>query len=89
VIDHDKLEPHITGPHSPDAARPISEMKQAVKDNGWEQNLSAALIGSCTNSSYEDIGRATHVVKTSSRCWRQDASTVFGVTGLIANQKDN
>jgi aconitate hydratase len=63
VIDLDKLEPHITGPHSPDAARPISEMKQAVKDNGWEQNLSAALIGSCTNSSYEDIGRATHVAK--------------------------
>ena len=63
VIDLDTLEPHVTGPHSPDAARPISEMKQAVKDNGWEPELSAALIGSCTNSSYEDIGRATHVAK--------------------------
>ncbi len=62
-IDLETLEPHITGPHSPDAARPISEMKQAVKDNGWVQDLSAALIGSCTNSSYEDIGRATHVAK--------------------------
>ncbi|MEO0335823.1 MAG: aconitase family protein, partial [Pseudomonadota bacterium] len=63
VIDLDTLEPHVTGPHSPDAARPISEMKQAVVDNGWERELSAALIGSCTNSSYEDIGRATHVAK--------------------------
>lgn len=63
VIDLDTLEPHITGPHSPDAARPISEMKKAVKDNNWVQDLSAALIGSCTNSSYEDIGRATHVAK--------------------------
>lgn len=62
-IDLSTLEPHITGPHSPDAARPISEMKAAVKENGWTQQLSAALIGSCTNSSYEDIGRATHVAK--------------------------
>ncbi|MCB0407762.1 MAG: aconitate hydratase [Bdellovibrionales bacterium] len=62
-IDLNTLEPQITGPHSPDAARSISEMKAAVKQNGWTQELSAALIGSCTNSSYEDIGRATHVAK--------------------------
>lgn len=62
-IDLDKLEPMVTGPHSPDAARPLSEMKKAVQENGWEPSLSAALIGSCTNSSYEDIGRATHVAK--------------------------
>lgn len=62
-IDLSTLEPQITGPHSPDAARPLSAMKAAVKENSWEQSVSAALIGSCTNSSYEDIGRATHVAK--------------------------
>ncbi len=62
-IDLSTLEPHIVGPHSPDAARPLSAMKAAAKENGWPTDLSAALIGSCTNSSYEDIGRATHVAK--------------------------
>ncbi|MCB0350401.1 MAG: aconitate hydratase, partial [Bdellovibrionales bacterium] len=62
-IDLSSLEPHIVGPHSPDAARPLSEVKHAAKENGWPIKLSAALIGSCTNSSYEDIGRATHVAK--------------------------
>lgn len=60
-IDLSTLEPHVVGPHSPDAARPISEMKKAVEENKWPNNLSAALIGSCTNSSYEDIGRAANV----------------------------
>lgn len=62
-IDLSALEPHITGPHSPDAARPISAMKEAAKKEGWPTELSAALIGSCTNSSYEDISRATHVAQ--------------------------
>lgn len=62
-IDLSTLEPQITGPHSPDAARGISEVKQACKDNGWQPKLSAALIGSCTNSSYEDIGRAADVAR--------------------------
>ncbi len=62
-IDLSTLEPHIVGPHSPDAARPLSAMKEAAKENGWPTDLSAALIGSCTNSSYEDIGRATHIAK--------------------------
>ncbi|MCB0411131.1 MAG: aconitate hydratase, partial [Bdellovibrionales bacterium] len=60
-IDLDKLEPQITGPHTPDAARPISEMKGAIKENNWNPQLSSALIGSCTNSSYEDIGRAAFI----------------------------
>lgn len=63
VIDLSTLEPHLVGPHSPDAARPLSEVKQAAKENNWPTNLSAALIGSCTNSSYEDIGRAAHVAR--------------------------
>ena len=57
------MEPHIVGPFTPDLARPISEMAQAVKDNGYPDELKAALIGSCTNSSYEDISRAAHVAQ--------------------------
>lgn len=62
-IDLSTLEPQIVGPHSPDAARPISEMKKAAQENNWPTQLSAALIGSCTNSSYEDIGRAASVAR--------------------------
>lgn len=62
-IDLSTLEPHLVGPHSPDAARPLSEVKKAAQENGWTTQLSAALIGSCTNSSYEDIGRATAVAQ--------------------------
>jgi aconitate hydratase len=60
-IDLDKLEPHVVGPHSPDAARPISELAKAAKENGWPLKLTNALIGSCTNSSYEDICRAAEI----------------------------
>ncbi len=60
-IDLNKLEPFIVGPHSPDAARPISELAKAARENGWPTNLSNALIGSCTNSSYEDICRAAEI----------------------------
>lgn len=62
-IDLSKLEPHLVGPHSPDAAHPVSTLKEEAKKNGWPTRLSAALIGSCTNSSYEDIGRATFVAR--------------------------
>ena len=58
-----ELEPHITGPHSPDAARPLSELKEAARKESWPLKLSAALIGSCTNSSYEDIDRAAQVAQ--------------------------
>lgn len=62
-IDLDKLEPHLVGPHSPDIARPVSELAKEAKANNWPTQLSAALIGSCTNSSYEDIGRAAFVAQ--------------------------
>jgi len=62
-IDLSTLEPHLVGPHSPDASRPVSQLKEAAEKNGWPIRLSAALIGSCTNSSYEDIGRATFVAQ--------------------------
>ncbi|WP_409479582.1 aconitate hydratase [Pseudobdellovibrio sp. HCB154] len=57
-IDLSSLEPHLVGPHTPDLARPISKIAEEAKANGWTLKLSSALIGSCTNSSYEDIGRS-------------------------------
>ncbi len=60
-IDLSKLEPHVVGPHSPDVARPISKFAAEIKENNYPVKISAALIGSCTNSSYEDIGRAAFV----------------------------
>jgi aconitate hydratase len=60
-IDLDTLEPHIVGPHSPDRARPISKLGAAARAEGWPTEIKAALIGSCTNSSYEDMKRAAHI----------------------------
>ncbi|MEO9309115.1 MAG: aconitate hydratase [Nitrososphaera sp.] len=60
-IDLSKLEPHIVGPHTPDLARPISKLAEDVKKNNYIDNISVALIGSCTNSSYEDMSRASSV----------------------------
>ena len=60
-IDLDALEPHIVGPFTPDLARPVSQMAADVAANGYPDNLTAGLIGSCTNSSYEDLTRAADV----------------------------
>jgi aconitate hydratase len=60
-IDLSALEPHVVGPHSPDRARPISRLAADVRQHGWPAEIKAALIGSCTNSSYEDMRRAAHV----------------------------
>ena len=62
-IDLSKLEPHIVGPHTPDLARPISKLAEDVKNNNYLDNISVALIGSCTNSSYEDMTRAANLAK--------------------------
>lgn len=62
-INLDELEPYINGPYSPDKAWKLSDFAAAVSENGYPENLSVALIGSCTNSSYEDIERATSVAK--------------------------
>ncbi len=66
-IDLSTLEPHVVGPHTPDLARPISQMAKDVREKGYPVELRAALIGSCTNSSYEDIGRAAHVAAQAKR----------------------
>ena len=60
-IDLDQLEPHVVGPHSPDRGRPIGKLAAEVRASGWPGRLTNALIGSCTNSSYEDMRRAAHI----------------------------
>jgi aconitate hydratase len=62
-IDLSALEPHIVGPHTPDLARPVSRMARDARDNGYPVRLSSALIGSCTNSSYEDLERAADIAR--------------------------
>lgn len=62
-IDLNTLEPHINGPFTPDLATPISKFAKTVRDKGWPKELRAALIGSCTNSSYEDIDRVASIAK--------------------------
>src|SRR5919112_419339 len=62
-IDLSTLEPYIVGPHTPDLGRPISQMKQDVLRNKYIDNISVALIGSCTNSSYEDMSRAASIAE--------------------------
>lgn len=62
-IDLDTLEPYVVGPHTPDLARPISAFAAEIKEKGYPDKLSYALIGSCTNSSYEDMSRAANVAQ--------------------------
>ncbi len=62
-INLDELEPHINGPFTPDLAWPLSKFAAAVKENNWPAELEVGLIGSCTNSSYEDITRSASVAK--------------------------
>jgi len=62
-INLSELEPHVNGPFSPDLATPISKLKEEAIKNGWPMKVEAGLIGSCTNSSYEDISRAVSLAK--------------------------
>ncbi|MFN4082488.1 MAG: aconitate hydratase [Bacteroidia bacterium] len=62
-INLSELEPHLNGPFTPDLATPISKMKEAAAANGWPTKVEVGLIGSCTNSSYEDISRAVSLAK--------------------------
>ena len=62
-INLSELEPHINGPFTPDLAWPLSKFAQAVRDNNWPEKLEVGLIGSCTNSSYEDISRAASIAQ--------------------------
>jgi len=63
-IDLNTLEPHINGPFTPDRAWPVSQMKKAVAENDFPEELKVGLIGSCTNSSYEDIDRSANIARS-------------------------
>ena len=65
-IDLSTLTPLINGPHTPDLARPVSALGEEARANGWPTEISAALVGSCTNSSYEDITRAASIARQAS-----------------------
>lgn len=62
-LDLCEIEPYLNGPFTPDAARRISDFARAVEENGWPEKMEVGLIGSCTNSSYEDMGRAASVAR--------------------------
>ncbi len=80
-IDLSTLEPHIVGPHTPDLARPISRMAADVAEHGYPEKLSSALIGSCTNSSYEDLERAADLARQAARHGARAKSALWVTPG--------
>ena len=80
-IDLSKLSPHINGPHTPDLARPVSSLGSEAAANGWPTKISAALIGSCTNSSYEDITRAAGIARDAASKGLKAKTTLFVTPG--------
>ena len=80
-IDLSTLEPHIVGPHTPDLARPISRMAADAAEHDYPDTLSAALIGSCTNSSYEDLERAADLARQAARHGARSKSTLWVTPG--------
>ena len=81
TIDLSTLEPHINGPFTPDLSTPLSQFKEAVKINGWPKDFGAGLIGSCTNSSYQDMTRAEDLVKQASAAGLKPATDFFVTPG--------
>ncbi|MFN8177894.1 MAG: aconitate hydratase [bacterium] len=80
-IDLSALEPHIVGPHTPDLARPLSQMAADVAKEGYPAEIKVALIGSCTNSSYEDISRSAHVARQAAAHGAKTKSTFMVTPG--------
>jgi len=81
TINLDTLEPQINGPFTPDLSTPLSQFAKAVKSNQWPTNVSAGLIGSCTNSSYQDMTRAEDLVKQASAAGLKPAIDFFITPG--------
>ena len=81
TIDLSSLEPHINGPFTPDLSTPLSQFKHVVKVNGWPESFGAGLIGSCTNSSYEDMTRAEDLVKQASAAGLEPKAKFFITPG--------
>ena len=80
-IDLSKLEPHINGPFTPDFSTPLSKFKEAVEVNKWPESFGAGLIGSCTNSSYQDMTRAEELVKQASAAGLKPKADFFITPG--------
>lgn len=78
-LDLSTLEPHVNGPFTPDLAHPISKLGEAAKKGGWPNEIKVGLIGSCTNSSYEDMGRCANIAKQAIKHGIKSKST-FNVT---------
>ncbi|KAL9004513.1 MAG: hypothetical protein Q9188_002670 [Gyalolechia gomerana] len=81
TIDLSTLEPHINGPFTPDLSTPLSQFKDAVKSNSWPESFGAGLIGSCTNSSYQDMTRAEDLVNQASAAGLQPKADFFVTPG--------
>ncbi|KAK7419353.1 aconitate hydratase [Neonectria magnoliae] len=81
TIDLSTLEPHINGPFTPDLATPLSKFKEVVKDQQWPEVLSAGLIGSCTNSSYEDMTRVESLLKEAAKAGLKPAADFYITPG--------
>lgn len=80
-IDLSELEPHINGPHTPDLSTPLSLFKQTVQEENWPEKVSAGLIGSCTNSSYEDMTRVESIVKAAENAGLKPATDFYITPG--------
>ncbi len=80
-IDLSRLEPQVVGPHTPDLARPVSALAAEVRERGYPDRLSSALIGSCTNSSYEDLERAADVARQASAHGARARTQLFVTPG--------
>ncbi|KAG7210150.1 hypothetical protein KM043_011711 [Ampulex compressa] len=78
-LDLSTLEPHVNGPFTPDLAHPISKLGDTAKKNGWPNEIKVGLIGSCTNSSYEDMGRCANIAKQALKHGLK-AKSAFNVT---------
>jgi len=81
TIDLSTLEPYINGPFTPDLSTPLSVFAKAVKTNNWPETVSAGLIGSCTNSSYQDMSRAEDLVKQASEAGLSPKTDFFVTPG--------
>jgi homoaconitase len=80
-INLSELEPHINGPHTPDLATPLSAFKKTVQEQQWPDKVSAGLIGSCTNSSYEDMTRVESMVKAAEQAGLKPAVDFYITPG--------
>ncbi|KAL4985194.1 mitochondrial putative aconitate hydratase [Aspergillus falconensis] len=81
TIDLSTLEPHINGPFTPDLSVPLSRFAETVREKNWPETFNAGLIGSCTNSSYEDMTRAEHLVKQANAAGLKPKADLFITPG--------